>query len=229
MIWTGLSKPPERIEDASAIIYRLAFADPRFGMAPEWLLVSESADLTRTGRGEEVIWRLAWRRLSLHGSRDRGHESIYLVGMDPMPGSTAEQIAAYDAFYTATHVPEVATAGGYSSGARYELSEQHYYSQSRAPRFCAVYEADAAATARKLRSLEQRAVSKGSGDPAFSHGPAAWEGRVTAWRLLYRRVAVLAPSGTFPCRRSRRRPLHRCLPATSTDASRLRLPASPVP
>jgi hypothetical protein len=184
--WIGADGVAPVSGERDSRYYEIAQADPRLGGGPRWLTVT---DHDRKPDGDDPgtgTWHLGWRALATHGQRDATHEAIYFVGMDFAPGSDIEQQREFDEFYTQVHVPEVVAAGGYSSGTRYALHRQLRYPAPKAPGLCAVYEADAAATARKLTTLGSTAAAR----PSYNSGPSAWTGRVTAWRLLYRRIRL---------------------------------------
>jgi len=61
-----------------------------------------------------------------------------------------------------------------------ELYREFAHPAPGCPRFCAIYEADAAAT----EAREARRAARGT----LSSGPPAWEKRDVVWRLIYRRI-----------------------------------------
>jgi hypothetical protein len=128
----------------------------------------------------KTVWRMLWRQVSSSGAADALPESIFLVGMN-VPAETGEsELADFNRFYTDTHVPEVMSYGGYARGTRVELYRAFAHPDPGCPRFCAIYEADAAATEQR----EQRRAARGT----LSSGPPAWEAHDTLWRLVYRRI-----------------------------------------
>jgi hypothetical protein len=130
-----------------------------------------------------LVWRMLWTRISRFGEPADPARYLFMVGMDPAPGSDADARAEFERFYTGVHVPEVVAAGGYACGTRLRrLGEP----APTGPEFCAVYDADETAGQAKLASFETR--SAGRPRVAYSEGPPSWQGRTTAWRLLYRRV-----------------------------------------
>jgi hypothetical protein len=94
--------------------------------------------------------------------------------------SDATGLAEFNAFYTDTHMPEVMAAGGFARGARFELYRAFAPPAPECPRFCAIYEGDAAAT-------EERAERR-SARGTLSSAPPTWEQHDTVWRLVYRRI-----------------------------------------
>jgi hypothetical protein len=113
-------------------------------------------------------------------------ESIFMVGMDAADGASEQGVAEFNEYYSSTHVPEVLENGKYHAGTRFELLEAFMHRRpDTAPRFCAVYEGDTAASA-----------GPPPGPP--TPGPASWEKRDTKWRLRYRRVGdlVTAPGAS---------------------------------
>jgi hypothetical protein len=128
----------------------------------------------------KTVWRMIWRQLSATGSTDQAPASIFMVGMNVPADADANDLAEFNAFYTETHVPEVMANGGYARGTRFELYREFAHPAPGCPRFCAIYEADAAAT----EARETRRAARG----ALSSGPPAWENRDTVWRLVYRLI-----------------------------------------
>jgi hypothetical protein len=185
--------------------YELVDPDPRGGeqRSPRWLAVYEMTDeaaalryikdnerpwLYRqryspwpSGRKRaKTVWRMIWRQISATGSINHAPESIFVVGMNVPADTDATSLAEFNAFYTQTHVPEVMAHSGYIRATRYELYREFAHPVPGCPRFCAVYEADAAAT----DGQESRRAARGM----LSSGPAAWEKHETVWRLVYRRI-----------------------------------------
>jgi hypothetical protein len=130
----------------------------------------------------KTVWRMLWRQISATGSTDQQPESIFIVGMNVPSDTDVTNLAEFNTFYTDIHVPEVMAAGSYARGTRFELYREFAHPAPGCPRFCAIYEADAAATeARDARPAAPR---------KFSSGPPAWERHDTVWRLAYRRIPL---------------------------------------
>jgi hypothetical protein len=185
--------------------YELLDPDPRGGVhcGPRWLAVYEMTDESAAEqyikdnarpwlhrqkyspwpaarKRAKTVWRMIWRQVSVSGSAQELPESIFMVGMN-VPTDTDEQaLAEFNAFYTGTHVPEVMAYGGYARGTRFELYREFAHPAPGCPRFCAIYEADAATTDAR----ESRRAARGT----LSSGPPAWEQHDTLWRLVYRRI-----------------------------------------
>jgi hypothetical protein len=106
-----------------------------------------------------------------------------VVGIKVPAETDAESLADFNTFYTDTHVPEVMAYGGYARGTRFELYREFAHPAPGCPRFCAIYEADTAAT--ELRA--ERRAARGT----LSSGPPTWENHDTVWRLVYRRIPPL--------------------------------------
>jgi hypothetical protein len=123
---------------------------------------------------------MLWRQISTTGSTDQAPESILVVGMNVPADTDASGLAEFNAFYTETHVPEVMAAGGYTRSTRFELYRGFAPPAPGCPRFCAIYESDAAATAARDTPNATRGT--------LPSGPPAWEKRDTIWRLVYRRI-----------------------------------------
>jgi hypothetical protein len=148
--------------------------------ARPWIHRQKYSPWPAARRKAKTVWRLIWRQVSLTGSAQRAPESIFLVGMNVPPDTDDAALADFNTFYTGTHVPEVMAGGGYNRGTRFELYRAFAHPEPGAPRFCAVYEADAEAT-------EQRQARRTTRAP-LSSGPPAWEKHDTQWRLVYRRI-----------------------------------------
>ena len=133
----------------------------------------------------EGWWRLIWHRLVPETGElgAGGAPYIYMVGMDVPEGTTEQQLREFNDFYTRTHVPEVVAVSGFVSGIRYELYRDFRHPEPGSPSFLAVYEAND----ESLETRARRAANPGSAAP-LSSGPPAWEGHITAWRLMYRRI-----------------------------------------
>ena len=185
--------------------YELIEPDPRSGAhcGPRWLASYEMTDETAAvqyvkdnerpwlhrrryspwpsaRKRAKTVWRMIWRQISVTGSADRPPESIFLVGMNVPAETDANGLAEFNTFYTGTHVPEVMAYGGYARATRFELYREFAHPPPGCPRFCAIYEADAAATEER----EARRAARGT----LSSGPPAWERHDTVWRLVYRRI-----------------------------------------
>jgi hypothetical protein len=187
--------------------YELLDPDPRGGVhrGPRWLAVYEMQDeqaaleyikdderpwLHRrkyspwpaARKRAKTVWRMIWRQVASRGSSEQPPESIFMVGMNVPADTTPEGLAEFNTFYTETHVPEVMAYGGYARGTRFELYRGLAHPDPGCPRFCAIYEADAAATESRNARRESR--------PALSSGPPTWEQHDTLWRLVYRRIPL---------------------------------------
>src|ERR1700730_18260376 len=162
--------------------YELLDPDPRGGIhtGPRWLASYEMTDEAAAERyikdnarpwlhrqkyspwpaarkRAKTVWRMIWRQVSTTGSTDRAPESIFLVGMNVPADTDAAGLAEFNAFYTETHVPEVVAGGGYARGTRFELYQEFAHPAPGCPRFCAIYEADAHATAGRANRRASRA------------------------------------------------------------------------
>jgi len=185
--------------------YELLDADPRGGIhcGPRWLAAYEMQDeqaalayikdnerpwLHRrkyspwpaARKRAKTVWRMIWRQVASRGTAGEPPESIFMVGMNVPADASSEELAEFNSFYTETHVPEVMAYGGYSRATRFELYREFAHPAPGCPRFCAIYEADAAATGSRERRRAER--------PTLSSGPPVWEQHDTLWRLVYRRI-----------------------------------------
>ena len=130
----------------------------------------------------KTTWRMIWRQIASRGESNQPPESIFIVGMNVPADASEPGLAEFNTFYTQTHVPEVMEYGGYARGTRFELYRSFAHPEPGCPRFCAIYEADAAATEDRNARRENR--------PALSSGPPVWEQHDTLWRLVYRRIPL---------------------------------------
>jgi hypothetical protein len=185
--------------------YELLDPDPRGGVhaGPPWLAVyeleNEAAAATYAQRNDgpagnrptystwpasrkytNTVWRMLWTNLATCGSATGLPESIFMVGMNVPADTDAAGLGEFNTFYTNTHVPEVMAYGGYARGTRYELHRAFAHPEPGSPRFCAIYEADAAATEQRNERRSNRAP--------LSSGPPTWEKHDTLWRLVYKRL-----------------------------------------
>ena len=185
--------------------YELLDPDPRGGVhcGPRWLAMYEAVDEAAAERyikdnarpwlhrqkysawpkarkKAKTVWRMLWRRLVERGASNQPPESLFMVGMN-IPADTDERgLAEFNAFYTETHVPEVMAWGGYARASRWEVYRELAHPEPGCPRFCAIYEADAAATDEREARRAKRAT--------LTPGPPVWEQHDTIWRLTYRRI-----------------------------------------
>jgi hypothetical protein len=132
----------------------------------------------------QPVWRMIWRRISERGAASQPPDSIFMVGMNVPADTDATELAAFNDFYTNVHVPEVMQWGGYARGSRFELYREFLHPRPGSPRFCAIYEADAATTQANQRYAATRQPPRGS----LSSGPPTWEKHETLWQLVYRRL-----------------------------------------
>jgi len=185
--------------------YELLDQDPRGGpnCGPRWLAVYEMADEAAAQayikdnarpwlhrqkysawpaarKRAKTVWRMIWRQLAAVGQATSLPESIFMVGMNVPPDTDEAGLAAFNTFYTETHVPEVMAGGGYARATRFELFREFAHQEPGCPRFCAIYEADAQATEQREARRSER--------PKLSSGPPTWEAHDTLWRLVYRRI-----------------------------------------
>ena len=148
--------------------------------ARPWLHRQKYSPWPSARRKAKTVWRMLWRQISATGSADQPPESLLLVGMNVPPDTDEAGLAQFNAFYDQTHVPEVMAARGFARATRHELYREYAHPAPGCPRFCAIYEADAAATEER----EARRTAAGK----LSSGPPTWEKHDTLWRLAYRRI-----------------------------------------
>ena len=189
----------------SATRYELLDQDPRSGahVGPRWLAVYEMRDeaalqqylkdnerpwLHRkkyspwppARKRAKTTWRMLWRKILDTGPSEQPPESMYVVGLN-IPDDTDERgVAEFNQFYDATHVPEVMSYGGYARATRHEMVRAFAPPAPAAPRFCAIYDADAAATEEREARRKAR--------PQLTDGPPTWQRRELVWHLVYTRI-----------------------------------------
>jgi hypothetical protein len=163
--------------------YELLDPDARGGVhrGPRWLAVYEMADEAAAQqyikdnerpwlhrrryspwpsarKRAKTVWRMIWRQISVTASIDQPPASVFMVGMN-VPAET-----------------DAASA----RATRLELYREFAHPPPGCPRFCAIYEADAAATDAR----EPRGADCGT----LSLGPPAGAEHDSVWRLVYRRL-----------------------------------------
>jgi hypothetical protein len=140
-------------------------------------LEGEVHELAAAGANDEVIrqaWSLAYRQVAATEPRKSAPFAIYLLGVDPPPDATDEELEVFNDFYTNVHLPEVAERRHALRAVRYELVRALKPPYQGAPRFLAAYEVDEAGASNR------RHVG-----PPYSSGPEVWQRHKTPWRLWY--------------------------------------------
>jgi hypothetical protein len=198
--WTGWDRRAGASADPTAAeqFARSAPADPEAGANFELLAVAgrgfrppnflsavndarEPAD--REGSDEpdrpglRLTWSLLYRPVAETGPFELAPYAIYLLGVDPPPDATDEDLVEFNDFYTHVHLPEVAERRRALRAARYELVDAVRPPYNGAPRFLAVYEVE-----------EESAANRRHSGPKYSSGPDVWQRHTTPWRLWYRRL-----------------------------------------
>lgn len=148
--------------------------------ARPWLHRKQYSPWPPARRKAKTTWRMLWRQISTTGDVSDLPDSILLIGTNVPADTDDAGVDEFNTFYSTTHVPEVVATGGYSRGSRFELYRDFAHPPPGCPRFCAIYEADAAATQER----EARRANR----PPLSDGPPAWEHHDTVWRLRYRLI-----------------------------------------
>jgi hypothetical protein len=191
----------------SASRYELLDQDPRGGVhsAPRWLAVYEMKDEASAQqylkdnerpwlhrrkyspwpparKRAKTVWRMLWRQVFSTGSTQAAPESIFMVGMNVPAETDAQGLEQFTTFYNETHLPEIMSSGGYTRATRWEVFREFAHPAPGGPRFCAIYEADAAATEER----EARREARGT----LSSGPPVWDKRDVVWRLVYRSIPL---------------------------------------
>ncbi len=127
--------------------------------------------------GLRQVWALLYRRVAETGPAQATPYGIYLLGVDPPPDATPEDLEVFNDFYTNVHLPEVAERRHALRAVRYELADVVKAPYNGPPRFLAVYEVD-----------EEGASNRRHTGPPYTSGPAVWQRHKTPWRLWYRRL-----------------------------------------
>ena len=127
--------------------------------------------------GLRQTWSLLYRRVTETGPKEVAPYAIYLLGVNPPPGVTDEELVVFNDFYTNVHLPEVAERRHALRAERYEIVREVRAPYQGAPRFLAVYEVD-----------EEAASQRRHTGPPYAKGPEVWQGHKTPWRLWYRRL-----------------------------------------
>jgi hypothetical protein len=156
------------------------------GFRPPRLLtvtpVGDAAGLEQEAPAElRQVWAVTYRQIAETASRRSVPYAVYLLGVNPPDGASAQQLAEFNEFYTEVHLREVAERRRALRAVRYERVDEIKPPYPPAPAYLAAYELDEASAA----------VRRHSG-PAYSPGPAVWRQHTTPWRLWY----LLRSSGT---------------------------------
>jgi hypothetical protein len=134
-------------------------------------------------QGLRQTWSLLYRQVTETGPPVVAPFAIYLLGVNPPPDATEEDLAVFNDFYTNVHLPEVAERRHALRALRYELVREVRPPYQGSPQFLAVYEVD-----------EEGASHRRHTGPGYARGPEVWTRHTTPWRLWYRRL--VPPDGT---------------------------------
>lgn len=138
---------------------------------------ADGADEEADRPGLRLTWSLLYRPVAETAPAGVAPFAIYLLGVNPPPDATDQDLVVFNDFYTDVHLPEVADRRGALRAARYELVEAVRPPYQGAPRFLAVYEVD-----------EEAAANRRHSGPPYAKGPEVWQRHKTPWRLWYRRL-----------------------------------------
>jgi hypothetical protein len=123
------------------------------------------------------------------------HPFMYWVGMTTAPNTDAAALAAFNTFYSKTHLPEVVASNpGVVRGWRYELLQPDPRGDF-GPRWLAVYEMDGEAAAH---AYAQRHDGPPEGRPTYTPGPAAWQESQSMWRMIWKRLSSCGSASQPP-------------------------------
>jgi hypothetical protein len=137
----------------------------------------DSAPASSGELGEvRLTWSVLYRRIAETRPRaGLAPYAIYLLGVNPPPDATVEELVVFNDFYTNVHLEEVAERRNALRAERYELVTEIRPPYQGAPRFLASYEVDEAGAANRRHI-----------GPPYSKGPDIWQRHKTPWRLWYR-------------------------------------------
>ncbi len=166
--------------------YELLAVAARGFRPPRFLTVDDVADEggptkdPPDGDGFEGLrqtWSVRYRRITETGPRQVTAFAIYLLGVNPPPGLTDDELAVFNDFYTNVHLTEVAERRHALRAERYELVREVRAPYQGAPRFLAIYEVD-----------EESASHRRHTGPPYEKGPEVWQRHKTPWRLWFHRL-----------------------------------------
>jgi hypothetical protein len=140
-------------------------------------LTSDDATAEPEHPGLRQVWSVVYREITETGPRVTTPYGIYLLGVDPPPDATPEELDTFNDFYTNVHLPEVTERRNALRATRYERVRELKAPYKGAPRFLAVYEVD-----------ETSAANRRHTGPPYSKGPPVWQDHTTPWRLWYRQL-----------------------------------------
>ena len=173
--------------------YELLAVTARGFRPPKFLTITEvpqddtpwEHDATLGARGPggtelRQTWSLLYQLIAESNPRKSAPNAIYLLGVNPPPDATEDELEVFNDFYTNVHLREVAERRHALRAARYELLRELKAPFKGAPQFLAVYELD-----------EEGASQRKHVGPPYSPGPAVWQGHRTPWRLWFRRIGDL--------------------------------------
>lgn len=147
--------------------------------APSSARQDEAEIAPASGEALRQAWSLEYRQVAETAPAEVVPYAIYLLGVNPPPGASDEELDVFNDFYTSVHLPEVAERRHALRAVRYEIVRELKAPYQGAPRFLAVYEVDEAGASNR------RHVG-----PPYSPGPEVWQQHKTPWRLWYRRRAT---------------------------------------
>jgi hypothetical protein len=133
--------------------------------------------------GLRTTWSLEYRFVTETAPSVVAPYGIYLLGVNPPPDVSDDELDTFNDFYTGVHLPEVAERRRALRAVRWELLREIRPPYRGAPHFLAVYEVDGESAANR------RHVG-----PPYTKGPDVWQRHTTPWRLWYRRL-VPSPVG----------------------------------
>ena len=171
--------------------YELLAVAGRGFRPPRFLTIADLPDEARAGdedwpgpspesfEGLRQTWSLLYRRVTETHPQAVVPYAIYLLGVNPPPGVTDEELEVFNDFYTNVHLPEVAERRHALRAERYEIVRELRAPYQGAPRFLAVYEVD-----------EEAASQRRHTGPPYAKGPEVWQRHKTPWRLWFRRLVA---------------------------------------
>ncbi|MGC2168903.1 MAG: hypothetical protein WA580_07365 [Acidimicrobiales bacterium] len=160
--------------------YELIAVAARGFHPPQFLTASAAGEGDSTKDeypGLRQVWAVLYHQIAETTPVTERPYAIYLLGVNPPPDLSAQELAAFNDFYTNVHLVEVAERRHALRAVRFELVEELQAPYLGAPRFLATYEVD-----------EKSASQRRHVGPPYSPGPDVWQRHTTPWRLWYRRL-----------------------------------------
>jgi hypothetical protein len=171
---------------SAEVRYELLAVAGRGFRPPGFLVSSDHERSERSDTSDDVgypglrqTWSTEYQQIAETSPANGKEFAIYLLGVNPPDGASANELDVFNDFYTNVHLVEVAERRHALRAVRYELIKEVRPPYLGAPRFLASYEVD-----------ESSASQRRHVGPPYSTGPDVWQRHTTPWRLWYRRLGV---------------------------------------